>query len=285
MRTLAAALLLPVAAAPAAAQTNARAALEGLLAADRQFAAAAARSGVADGIVAAFAPDVTLSIRGRFADGRAAALAALREAPSYQGAHARWRPIGGTVSADGRHGFTTGYLDIDGAADKQHAGRRYLAYWVRRPEGWRIAVYRQALRPAGQPTAQVYAPALPVRRSRAPGAAAASLRAAEQGFSDRAQRVGLQAAFRELGRPDAVHVAGDDGFRIGLPAITATMPSEVPATLVWSADRVIVAGSGDLGVTIGRIHPTHHAAGERANIPFFTVWRRDPGGPWRYIAE
>lgn len=57
------------------------------------------------------------------------------------------------------------------------------------------------------------------------------------------------------------------------------------APIEWSADRVIVAGSGDLGVTIGMIRPNAPSATRRA-IPFFTIWRRDGAArPWRYIAE
>ena len=48
-----------------------------------------------------------------------------------------------------------------------------------------------------------------------------------------------------------------------------------------------VASSGDLGVSIGTIHPNHpDANGQSNSFPFFTVWRRDgPNAPWRYIAE
>jgi hypothetical protein len=49
---------------------------------------------------------------------------------------------------------------------------------------------------------------------------------------------------------------------------------------------VIVASSGDLGVTIGMIHPNTPRAGQPANFPFFTIWRRaNPTAPWRYVAE
>jgi hypothetical protein len=51
---------------------------------------------------------------------------------------------------------------------------------------------------------------------------------------------------------------------------------------------VIVAASGDLGVTIGMIRPNAPGADGKPQppIPFFTIWRRDGlNGPWRYIAE
>ena len=50
----------------------------------------------------------------------------------------------------------------------------------------------------------------------------------------------------------------------------------------WAPDRVIVASSGDLGVTIGMIHRNDKSA----SFPFFTIWRRgSPMESWKYIAE
>ena len=50
---------------------------------------------------------------------------------------------------------------------------------------------------------------------------------------------------------------------------------------------VIVASSGDLGVTIGTIVVNEaDSTGARPSFPFFTVWRRSgPDQPWRYVAE
>jgi ketosteroid isomerase-like protein len=294
MNRIAAALLAPslVMAAPAAAQTRhpatslrSSAARDSLLAADRVFAAAAASRSVVDGLAAMLAANVTMPTPNGFLNGRDAVVAGLRVNRALEGSHARWRPIGGTVSADGRHGFTAGYLDMAGVGTGERGGLRYLAYWVRRPDGWRVVAYRLAPRPAGEAENQTYTPALPAGRSHGPGDAAASLRAAEQAFSDRARQVGLRAAFAAFGRHDAIHVAGREGFRIGLPAITAAMPTEVPAPVTWHSDRVIVAASGDLGLSIGRIYPNHPQAGQPAEIPFFTVWKREPGGRWLYIAE
>jgi hypothetical protein len=62
-----------------------------------------------------------------------------------------------------------------------------------------------------------------------------------------------------------------------------------PATVSpvsWSADRAIVASSGDLGVTFGFIRPKAAAAEGARGTPFFTIWRRaDAKDRWRYIAE
>jgi hypothetical protein len=54
----------------------------------------------------------------------------------------------------------------------------------------------------------------------------------------------------------------------------------------WSADRAIVASSGDLGVTFGFIRPNAGRPEGAGATPFFTIWRRaDVNDRWRYIAE
>ena len=80
-------------------------------------------------------------------------------------------------------------------------------------------------------------------------------------------------------------------FVIGAEAIARLVSEGGPASgspVSWGPDRVIVASSGDLGVTLGMLHPNAPAAdGSRAaGFPFFTVWHRtNPVAPWRYIAE
>jgi hypothetical protein len=53
--------------------------------------------------------------------------------------------------------------------------------------------------------------------------------------------------------------------------------------LAWKADGALVAPSGDLGLTWGKILASDNA---RSTIPFFTVWRRNgTDGEWLYVAE
>ena len=117
----------------------------------------------------------------------------------------------------------------------------------------------------------------------------ASLAAAEQAFSDRAQAIGLAAAFREFGRPDAVNLgAGQTGFVTGAEAISAGVDNgEATSPVRWSTTRAISASSGDLGISMGIILAnTPPADGRPAAFSFFTIWYRErPDGPWRYIAE
>lgn len=293
IRILAAALACLLAAPAMRAQTPQQNA-DSLLAADRAFAAAAARAATpADAVAAMFEADVVMPGGPELTIGRAAVLAQLRPAPAWQSGNVSWRPVRAGVSADGTQGFTYGFLTVT-AGDPARRERKYLAYWVRRAEGWRVAAWKQVPRPAGEVSTAMRAPSLPdmtmvpergwadLARHRE------SLAAAEQAFSDRAQRVGLAAAFREYGRPDAMNMGGGADFTIGAEAISRAVDNGEPVSpLHWSATRTLAAASGDLGVSMGVIHRnTPGTDGRPDSFSFFTVWRRDtPDGPWRYIAE
>ena len=210
IRFLAALILLV--AAPAARAQSAQANVDTLLAADRGFAAAAASAATpADALAAMFDAEVVVPGGPELSVGRDAALAAFRAAPAWQTGTVAWHPVRGGVSADGTQGFTYGYLTVT-AGDPARRERKYLAFWIRRPEGWRVAAWRQLpLQPGGEPTAArpPLVPAFAAAPNADPAVAArhqTSLAAAERAFSDRAQAIGLAAAFREYGRPDAVNL-------------------------------------------------------------------------------
>jgi ketosteroid isomerase-like protein len=278
-------------AVPAVAQPSPKAALDELLATEHSLSEAAAKLSPAEGIASLIADDGLLFTRQGPIRGPASALANLAANPANKGNHASWHSLRGGVSADGLQGFTLGYLNVDGA-DPATAHRRYLAYWVKGQKGWRVAAMRQLLRPVGEADAPAQPAVLPERGLAADASKVAayrtSLMAAEKAFSDRAQMVGLNQAFQENGRDDAIHIFGEKGLSIGLKAIGANFAQETgPATINWSADDAIVASSGDLGVTIGTIRPNGKPAeGQPAATPFFTIWvRESPDQPWRYIAE
>ncbi len=280
-------LLTPAAiVAPAPARPHPQVAVAELLAAERDFSARVA--GAADP-VATFASMMTDDVifpspqRG-LVRGREAVIQMLRAYPAHSGA-ASWRPIRAGVSADGTHGFSFGYFDL-AAGDPARRGRRYLAYWVKRPEGWRVAAYRQFGRGAGERMLESMPLSLPAAAAGG-GDHGASLAAAEQAFSDRAQQVGLRAAFTEYGRADAINAGSPAGFVVGADAIGRALFDEAKTSPVhWKADHVLVAPSGDLGITFGFVRSHEPQAGQPGEFPFFTIWRRDgPGQPWRYIAE
>ncbi len=265
-----------------------------LLAADRAFAAAAANVDAITALSAQFHDEVVMPLPdGSFARGRAAAIAALQVNPANATARVEWTPVRVGVSADGQHGFSFGFTILRPREGAARLGK-YLSYWVRTPQGWRVAAYKRAPRPEGEVATAPMAPVLPARLVRPTmdptvlRAQREGLRAAEQAFSDQAQRVGLSPAFRANGSDDAMNMGGEAGFTIGAGAIGDSIGSDAPPSPVsWGADDALVASSGDLGVTFGMIRPNGPVPeGRPAAIPFFTIWRRPgPNERWLYIAE
>ena len=268
-----------------------------LLAADRAFSAASASTDLVSGLTAMFADDVVIpNPPGQFAEGKAAVVAMLRANADNARSRTEWTPVRAGVSADGAHGFTVGFMTIH-RPDAATIALKYLAYWIKRPEGWRVAAYKRVRAAEGSPSLVEMAPALPAQIV-APVTDASviaqhrqSLDKAERSFSDEAQQIGLGPAFAKFGSADAVNLAGgnEPGLIVGADNIARLVAAGQPAggsSLRWAPDKVIVASSGDLGVTIGMVHPNKAAPDQPVNFPFFTIWRRaSPTAPWRYVAE
>ena len=281
-------------------QASPRAVVDELIAADRAFARAAQGTDLVAGIAATFADDVIVPLPpGRFARSKAEAIAALRATPQAATSRATWMPLKAGISADGLHGFTAGTMTVTHADDSAEP-MKYLAYWVKGATGWRVAAFKRVPSAAGAAPTAMLEPALPARLVPPPKergaveAARASLIAAEQGFSDLAQRIGLGPAFLETGRADAINLGGRStpGFVVGNAAIATLVRGDatpLDPRFRWSAgEGAIVASSGDLGVTFGFIHAATAPAGEAdsAAFPFFTIWMRPGGaGAWKYVAE
>jgi hypothetical protein len=174
---------------------------------------------------------------------------------------------------------------------------KYVAYWRRMPEGWRVAAYKRAIRPPGKVELGERPPAVPPA-SAGPNALesvrdSAELQQIEREFSRDAQN-GFAAAFRKYAAPDAAHMGGGDdaSFLFGPEAISRPLEGPPPPgiTTTWAAGDAIAAASGDLGVTIGSITTTVAATdtteARRNDRPYFTIWRRDsPTVPWRFVIE
>lgn len=278
--------------APAPQTLAAQAAVDELMAADRAFATAASGTDTASALAAMFDADIIMPMpNGAFARGKAAAATALHANAANLRSSAAWQPIRGGVSADGQHGFTYGYMTVKehGAPERR---LKYLSYWVKRPEGWRVAAYRRAPRPEGEVAQATLPPVLPSSfvDPQADATSLAqyrdSLKAAERAFSDEAQRIGLGAAFTSNGSAEAMNMGTGPGFTFGAENIGREVQKNAPAALTWGPDDALVASSGDLGFTWGRIHLAGQATDDQPGFSFFTVWRRaDPQAKWQYIAE
>ena len=273
--------------------TDLKLAVAEVISVDRDYARRAQHATVIDALGAMFADDVVLSANGAFHAGRDAALARLRAAPENLTGRVEWSPIRGGISGDGQHGFTYGFMTLV-RADSSRLPLKYLAYWVRKPEGWKVAVYRRVQRPEGQVSTAMREPSVPEQAVRLTSDAAVIARHAkelgdaERDFSALAGQIGLGAAFTRNAAPDAMNMGGGQSpdFLYGPEAIGAGVGQGAsgPSTLTWGPDTVLVASSGDLGVTIGYILPGPEPGAEQRRIPFFTVWKK-VGGVWRFVAE
>ena len=267
-----------------------------LLAADRAFSEASAKTDLISGLSAMFASDVAMPTPTGVVYGSQKAVDALRANPANTGAKAVWTPARVALSADGTHGFTAGFMTIT-RADGTVNPAKYLGYWERQGSGWRLLAYKRT-------PAKSAAPAVPVSyllpkqiiAAKLDAASIAknreSLAEAERSFSRDAQTMGIGEAFKKYGSPDAINLGDPDTptFRVGNEAIGEGVGSGQPpktSPVNWGPEKTIIAASGEFGVTIGYI--LRNAPGADGKIPpgqpFFTIWRKDAAGVWRYIAE
>ena len=279
-------------------QSPAQAVVNELLAADRAFSAAGAKATAVESLSAMFAEDVVMPTPPTaFARGKTAAIAALKANPDHENSRVEWAPIRGGVSADGQHGFTFGYMSLI-RPDATRIPIKYVAYWIKQSQGWRVAVYKRVRAAPGKVSRDLMPAALPTQLV-APVTDAAviakfkqELDAAERAFSDEAQQIGIGPAFATNGSADAVNVGAptSPGFVVSAEAIGKSIGTGSPgpgSPVRWAPDDVIVASSGDLGVTFGMIRTNGEIPpGQSGAVPFITIWRRaSTSDPWRYVAE
>lgn len=109
--------------------------------------------------------------------------------------------------------------------------------------------------------------------------APASLAAAETAFAAQSLREGMRAAFLAWLAPGATIFR--DGPVNG-PALIASRP-QPPIDLAWRPVFVEVSASGEMGLSTGpsTITSRTDAAAPPRHGQFVSVWKREPGGPWR----
>ena len=280
-----------------AAQSTPKAAADELLAADRAFAAAAAKTDLVSALTSMFAADAALTYAGGIAYGSAKAIEALKANPTNTGATIEWTPLRVGVSGDGRHGFTAGIMTMR-RADATVTPLKYLAYWEKQPAGWRVLAYKRGVsKVAG--TASPVSYVLPKQIASSTVDASVieryreSLAEVERAFSRDAQTMGIGPAFKQYGHPEAINLGGPDiaTFLIGNEQVASGVGSTAPpntSPVHWGPEKTFVAASGDFGVNVGYIVQNKPGADGKISpgAPFFTIWKRDsPTGRWLYIAE
>jgi ketosteroid isomerase-like protein len=103
---------------------------------------------------------------------------------------------------------------------------------------------------------------------------------AERAFAARASQIGWIPAFCEYSASDAQSIG-----RAGLTPAHARMcalPDDGERNLYWAPAYAGIARSGDIGFTTG---PASFDAAHNPAIQYFTVWRRQADGTWKWIYD
>jgi ketosteroid isomerase-like protein len=111
-------------------------------------------------------------------------------------------------------------------------------------------------------------------------AAAEPVIAAERAFAARHQQVSVKQAFTEYAAPDGVMVTAG-GVRNALDFIGEWPDADDKGHIVWWPSVAGIARSGELGFTMG---PASYGGG-RAYTNYFTVWKKQPDGSWKWLID
>ena len=262
---------------------------------ERTFRAAAAKMSAGSFVTPLselFAPSgIYISSQALSLRGPAAARAWLERDSLNVRSTARWTLLRHDVSADGRDGYSYGYLDVIRPNGDTLPGK-YHAYWRRDGGRWQLLAFFRGRRMPGPITDTVPAwLADSARRTgRAEGDTIAMLRAIMDTERAFATDVGadVQRAFMKYAAPDGAKIDRGPAYSFGPTAIGELFAGPASrAGPFWTPEVGTVAVSGDLGFTTGPV--TSRTAGEGSGPPpgakYFSIWRRMPNGTWRYVVD
>ena len=112
----------------------------------------------------------------------------------------------------------------------------------------------------------------------APSAAVQQIDDAERAFAQAVAQSGIAAGFRQFAAPDAVMFLPDP-----VPAGPELAGARWPGELLWRAQYVGVASSGDLAFSAGP--SLLRGAGRPSGGFYLTVWKRQPDGSWKFVVD
>ena len=248
---------------------------EALLAADRTIAERTRSLGLAKGFVPALSGQAAYLHPGAPLLRGSDKIRGFLETDTTAGGHIAWTPMFADVSADGRLGYSYGYLRSNGNRGK------YLACWLRDQQGWRIVAYaRSRLAPVSDslPPARAAVKTDPVRGPGDPG----ELMRADSAFAAMSVARGAKPAFLAYATGDAISFGGGPTMNEGRQAIGAAFDGFPDgAVLAWWPVAAVIAESGDLGCTIGEA--TIESLKQYSK--YLTIWKRQRDGSWMFVAD
>jgi steroid delta-isomerase len=264
-----------------------------LMAADRDLARAIDTRGP-NAFFEALDPDAAVLLWGqptilRGADARDAFTARYRAPSSYT-----WRAAHALASTDGLFGCTAGFSRFKNAADtttREYIGA-YLTCWSRTPGGpWRIVGHQRRDSPPRDLAASIDTP-----MPNAPHSATVAT-----GDNPRSQVVETDVAFAAMAAdpagpgPAFAAFVARDGIAFGVPGLPQGPAAIEPVFDGYANERVILwvpvrsfgVASGGLGFATGYSADTPRAGkqGPRRYGKFFTIWRQEPDGQWRWVFD
>jgi ketosteroid isomerase-like protein len=277
------------------------AALAALFAADAAHTASIAQLGPVDGLVRAMrgnalylAADIDV-VQGK--SGIRAAVAAAE--PDAAHTSLKRTLAGGDVSADGRFGFTFGWLEktrpaSDGTTLTSYG--TYVSTWARDDDAFRVTAYytRVSLTPHlptrdGFPLLLGGAGAGAVSR---PGSVEQHRRALLQTdaeFAAYSVAHGFSASFPAFSADIAMPFGRNFFFLIGNQEVTDFYAGSPPEEVVdWTPVFAGASESGDLGFTVGKVIDSitnPDGSVDRFYSKYLTIWARQASGSWRFIAD
>ncbi len=258
---------------------------------DESRSDSAAAHGSVDAMLALLSPDAAYLRAGApVAYGLDAIRSLLSASPDSPGTRISWEPLGGGISDDLRSAYTYG-LTARVAANAPVRFERYIAYWTRAAgQPWRIIAYAEIGGPmAPEPTVipEQPTPAQPTL-PKPLAEARARVWAADSAFADLGYRMGTAFAFSNTAAPDGV-VFGGPQLVVGPRDIEDYFSARgTESSLTWHPVFAAVAGSRDLGYTIGEYTSTGRGPTGAAVQHFgkyLTVWRRQPNGDWKFVVD
>lgn len=276
------ALLVIAEAGPAAAQARRL-----LLDQDRSVAARATAGGLVVALEEVLADSAALLYPGApLLTGRASILSFLRAQPVLDTLEFRWEPVRGVLAKDSAFGVTWGAVVTHRRAPPTESETGfYIAVWRSAVGGWRLLALMQS---GVIPAARTVVPARsgPIERPRlAPSGAAQPIIRADLDFAALAAREGAPKAFGAFAAPTAMAPAGSGRWSRGPEQVAAGIAAARPADWTWHPVLAEIAGSGDLGFTVGEAVIRPRSGGEPSYSKYLTAWQRQPDGTMRFLAD
>lgn len=253
--------------------------LQRMVSTERAFAASAAELGVRDAFLTFFADDALQIAPGSdgahaTANPAKAGLRALNQPKLPLLTHLMWEPFTGQVSSDGTLGWLTGgYANLNLVTREVGGKGAYFSVWKHQADGtWRVWIDEGISLP------EVWQDASPFRVAPEPDSGGTGGTTETIDAAERSVAAGGAAWQKRLGQDVRLHRDGTMPC-VGRDAAIDWARAAWP-TVRYTVIRTEVAGSGDLGITLGGYDatPAEHGTWVR-------VWKRTHAGEWRIVFE